>query len=714
MGLKDIKNIKIEYTTNYDNVVTSFYIPCLKEAVEYKRAVGYFSSTILLQISQGLGALATKGGKVKLLVSPRLTEDDYLAIEKGYKIKDYVTKKLVDEYDENIEFEQKEDRFALLSYLIANNILDIKIVVLEKDSDLSIYHEKLGIMRDDEDNIISFSGSGNETYNAFNGNYEAFDVFCSWKSEDSFERCMTKDCRFDRLWENSEKGTITIPFPDVIKNKILKHNPKGINFLKLDEDLVKIYQKKIVNEPYPKVEMLNKLRDYQLEAITNWKKNNYHGIFDMATGTGKTFTACGAITKLFDETNRLFVVICCPYIHLVDQWYDEVEQFNIKPIRCYSEVGDDKEIKRLVLDFKQKRTDFACMITTNRTFQLKLQDYIQENINDTLLVVDEAHNFGSSNLRKCMEINYPYRLALSATIDRYGDEIGTKRLYDFFGKIVFTYSLEKAIRDGMLTPYKYYPIVVNLTEEERNEYYELTEKIKKFHFTGDDEIPSGLQMLLIKRARIIASASNKISRLKELLVSYKDANNLLVYCGAVKYGEYDYEKASEEKKQIDVVLEIMNKDLGIRTSRFTSEEKPKERSKIIDAYKNDLIQALVAIKCLDEGVNIPAIKTAFILASSTNPKEYIQRRGRVLRKFPGKIYAEIYDFITIPRSIDETNLELTGHSQVDRNLVERELSRVEDFASLSINPSDSYRTINEIRDKYEIDIIRDEDIWSYE
>ena len=158
----------------------------------------------------------------------------------------------------------------------------------------------------------------------------------------------------------------------------------------------------------------------------------------------------------------------------------------------------------------------------------------------------------------------------------------------------------------------------------------------------------------------------------------------------------------------------MNKDLGIRTSRFTSEEKPKERSKIIDAYKNDLIQALVAIKCLDEGVNIPAIKTAFILASSTNPKEYIQRRGRVLRKFPGKIYAEIYDFITIPRSIDETNLELTGHSQVDRNLVERELSRVEDFASLSINPSDSYRTINEIRDKYEIDIIRDEDIWSYE
>lgn len=714
MGLRDISNIKIEYTTFSDEVVNNFYVPCLKESIEYKRAVGFFSSSILLQISKGLGIFAKNGGKIKLLISPRLDENDYKAIEEGYEIKKYVENKLIDAYDENIDFDQKEDRFALLSYLIAKDILDIRVVVLNKHNDKAMYHEKLGIMKDDEDNIVSFSGSGNESYNAFNLNYECFDVYRSWNSKDDADRCAIKDFRFDSLWSGFEKGVVTIPFPEIIKNKILSHDYKNVDFVKLDEDLRKLYVEKQVKGSVPNVGLLDCLYDYQLKAIDNWVNNGYQGIFDMATGTGKTFTGCGAITQLFEDKKRLFVIICCPYIHLVDQWCEEVQNFNIVPIKCYGSINYEKKVKREVQKFKHKRTNFVCLITTNITFQKKLQKYVFDNLDDTLLVVDEAHNFGSKNLSSCMKVNYPYRLALSATLDRHGDEAGTARLYKFFGEKSITYSLEQAIQEGKLTRYKYYPVLVYLSESELEEYYTLTDKIKKYFLNDDDELPDGLKMLLIQRSRIVAGANDKIRALKNQIEPYKRRSNLLIYCGAVKYGDLNYENDEEDIRQIDKVSDILINDLNMIAARFTSQEDSIQRQQIINAYKNEEIQALVAIKCLDEGMNIPAIKTAFILASSTNPKEYIQRRGRVLRKFPGKKYAEIFDFVTLPRTLDSANLAPPDKRKTDKNMVERELLRVMDFARLSNNPSYCNKIVETIKYAYGIDTINEEDIWEYE
>lgn len=713
---ENLKNILLEYRTLEDDVVDTFYIPALKEAKVYKRAVGYFSSSILLQISKGLGSMAVRGGKIKLLVSPRLDDKDYDAIKNGYEMKQLVNDKLIAAFDEDIQFDQKIERFTLLSYLIAYDILDIKVaVVKDQKNDTSMYHEKLGIMLDEDGNMLSFSGSANETSQAFNLNYECIDVYCAWNSNEAEQRCQIKDFRFDMMWNNSEKSLLVISFPQIIKDKILKYNNYGEHdFEKLDQDLRKLYLKEKLKKYGPDDSSIN-FHDYQERAINSWCEKGYCGIFDMATGTGKTFTGLGALVRLFKQKKRLVTIICVPYVHLVEQWAEEAEKFNIHPIKCYGAINYKSKLKNQFQKYKSKRTDFVCIITTNGTFQTScLQDMIQMNLKDTLLVVDEAHNFGAMKISKYLSVNYPYRLALSATLDRYRDNVGTQRLYDFFGQKCIEYSLERAIKEQKLTKYYYYPIVVTFTEDEYDRYRSLTEKIKKFNVSkNEDDIPDALKTLLVARARIVAGAENKVLKLKDCITKYKKDSNLLVYCGAVKYFDIGDED-DVGVRQIEIVKNMLNKDLGIIATKFTSDEDANARKEIIRAYVNEEIQALVAIKCLDEGVNVPAIKTAFILASSANPKEYIQRRGRVLRKHPGKEYAEIYDFITLPRPLEEVFTISEIEKNTDKTLIKKELIRMIDFANLSNNPSVCDELIDEMKAAYNLDAISIEEMNKYE
>ena len=708
MGFKDIQNIQLSYNSLNDRIVTNFYIPCLENAKSYKRAVGYFSSNILLEISKGLGAFVDNGGHMKLLVSPRLDEPDYIAIKNGYNEKEVLSNKIIKDFDFNIEFEQKNDRFAMLAYMISSGLLDIKVVALKKNNDIAMFHKKIGIMEDKDGNLISFSGSGNETYNGYNLNDEDFEVFCSWSSDENNLRCVQKQVEFDRIWEGKANELVTIPFPEVIKNKILEYTPSapGQSYADLDKKIEEYLLYERFKEKTPKFDF-NKFYDYQIEAINNWCDHDYCGIFDMATGTGKTYTGAGAICKLYENKKRLAVFICCPYTHLCDQWYEELLNFNINAIVCY---GNSNlylpKLKREVLKFKHNNSSFFCAIVSNASFtNEKIQELIDINLKDTLLLVDEAHNFGATEISKTLAKLYPYRLGLSATLERHNDEIGTNKLYNFFGEKCIEYSLGQAIAEGKLTKYKYYPIIVHLTEEEYDDYLDLSNSIAKCRDKNGELTELG-KRLLIKRARIVAGAKNKLDELRKILPKYKDNHNMLFYCGAVKYGEDDYLEDSQGKKQIEIVSNILNKEFGIYSSRFTADENTEDRKNIITSFKEKQIQAIVAIKCLDEGVNIPAIETAFILASSTNPKEYIQRRGRVLRLSPGKYEAEIYDFITLPYCRTSFNQII---SSVDKNLARKELERVKDFAKLSINPSECNDIIKDISDYYELNLINIEE-----
>lgn len=351
------------------------------------------------------------------------------------------------------------------------------------------------------------------------------------------------------------------------------------------------------------------------------------------------------------------------------------------------------------------------MVTTNATFSL---DYVQAEIlrlsGNIVLVVDEAHNFGAENLSKALLPHIPYRLALSATIDRHGDPEGTQKLYDYFGEKCIEYTLKDAIDNDMLTPYYYHPVPVSLNEAELTEYLDLTAKIRKnVHAdkNGKVQLSEYAKMLLIKRARIVAGAAEKITVLHDLMKDYQTDNQILVYCGATTMHDVDYQEGKiqiDEARQIDIVASMLGNDLNMRVTKFTSEESAEERERIkSDFAEGTHLQALVAIRCLDEGVNIPSIRTAFILASSTNPKEYVQRRGRVLRRCPGKSHATIFDFITLPIPLDLVD-------QYDREVIEsveslakREIIRMKDFASIAENPFDSDSLISEIQSRYDIE-----------
>ena len=298
---------------------------------------------------------------------------------------------------------------------------------------------------------------------------------------------------------------------------------------------------------------------------------------------------------------------------------------------------------------------------------------------------------------------------MSATLDRHNDEEGTAKLYDFFGEKCIEYTLDRAIEEKKLTKYKYYPIVVTLTEEELEAYDNLSYEIGKCIMKGKNgkmKLSSRGEKLALKRSRIVAGAKNKLTMLEEVIHPYIHDKHILVYCGATKGLEQNQDRTdvdSEDIRQIDAVTDLLGNKLGMEVSQFTSKESVEEREVLKREFSaGDTLKVLIAIKCLDEGVNIPKIKTAFILASTTNPKEYIQRRGRVLRLAEGKEYAEIYDFITLP--YDTESVTSLTEAQVKRNstLVKNELRRAEEFSRIAVNMVESASLIDEIKDAYGI------------
>ena len=463
------------------------------------------------------------------------------------------------------------------------------------------------------------------------------------------------------------------------------------------------------------------LHEYQNDAIETWAQNGYCGIFDMATGTGKTFTGLGAVVRLFSDRKKLAIIIVCPYQHLVEQWVEDIVKFNMIPTIGYSASKQRDWKTRLsndVMDFRLGVIDTFCFVTTNATFS---SEFVQKQLNklgkNTLLLVDEAHNFGAFNLRKTLNPKFQYRLALSATLDRHGDPDGTRALYAYFGDKCIEYSLERAIRENKLTPYFYYPKVVHLTDSELDKYRELSKKVAKQCYKKSDgsvEITEQGKRLLIERARLVAGAVNKVALLRELMEQYKNDTHMLVYCGAARSNDFssdESERDAEGERQIVSVSKMLGHDLGMKVTHFTSAESASEREKIKYQFANaDPYQAIVAIKCLDEGVNIPSIKTAFILASSTNPKEYIQRRGRVLRKAPNKPHAVIFDFVILPTPLDCVCYG-SENARLDLSLVKKEIIRMREFGEISKNPSEADKLVQELSEAYGLDTIDEEDFF---
>lgn len=691
-------NLKICYRSDRDDIIKDFYEKVLSRSCKYQRAVGYFSTQSLLSLDRGLEHFEKNNGEIFLIASPELSERDIEIIKSGYENREKIIQKIV---VDSLYVPEKDYELVTLNKierLIALNKLDIRIAFRKNGG---IFHEKIGIVKDELNNKIAFTGSLNETNNAFKNNFESIDLYFSWDSRDQI-RVIEKQKDFDDLWNDNTKGIEVFNFTEAIHNKLIEYKTNGL--LDVNEDIE--YEDEVLNEPG--IPRRIEIREYQEQAFNCWRDNNYKGILEMATGTGKTITACYSLVKLYEELvlqdKKQVVIVLAPYKHLVDQWTSELGNFGYSPYKVYSDVEWYSQLKIQISKLKMmKNTKHLSIVTTNDSFKTtrfkEIINLISERF-EVVIIADEAHNVGASTIISSLSDKIGYRLGLSATPVRYNDIDGTKKLFDYFGEIIFKFSLKDAIDRGFLTKYYYYPYLVYLDNEESERYYDLIdefkgypmEELKRIAFTNQD-----FKNVIRISYQIADGSMNKFRKFKEIIQAFDDDYYNLVYCSSVKIND------GENKlpiKQIDAITAYMGNNLRMRVHTFTANEDNNLRSNLLKRFSsgNDL-QALIAIKCLDEGVDVPATRRAFILSSTTNEKQFIQRRGRVLRKSKGKDYAEIYDFITLPRCLDDIcNTEDVFATELF--LVAKEYKRLIEFSKLAINSEVGLSLANEIKGVY--------------
>lgn len=713
--LRDI-NIKAVYNSEEDNILKDFYIPALSNSVSYDRAVGYFDAKMLTSAASGLSVFIKNKGYMRLICGATLTEEEYHAIAEGYGERAVKERLESDFYKivQNSNSDLFQHQLNALTWMIKNHKLDVKIALRRR----GIHHQKTGIFRDLNDDFLVFQGSANETNNALLPfNYETINVFKSWQPEfkDHYEPHMAS---FNTLWGNQAKNTLVLDFSDISLN-VLSDTISPVHRPKIEDEL-SLWQKHLDTLPAkseqssePKIpEKIYgnnfKLRPHQRVALENWKNNNFQGLFELATGAGKTITAIFGAVKMYQSRKRLMMVIAVPYQNLADQWAESLELFNIKPIICYG--GEDRwreGFNEKILAFNTSIIDFCAVVVVDATLASRngtFSDIIRslnKGLNDHFLFIgDECHHHGAEKITMALPQNANLRMGLSATPDRGEEDEGNDKIAEYYGDVISKYTLKDALDDKVLTPYEYHLVPVQLTIEETEKYIALSKKISRMvailkNSKNGATQADNLNILLNQRARVINGCINKPVALKELLSSLKPIKHSLFYCAEGKLDDGTDQDDEEGLRQIELISSILH-DQGWRSCQFTANENKARRGQILEDFKGGNVHSLVAMKCLDEGVDIPACSTAFILSNTRKPRQFIQRRGRILRRSPGKTKAIIYDFfVTLP-------LDHIEDGEIGRRLLIAELKRINEFASLSLNKGAAYKTLEAYLKKYDL------------
>lgn len=719
-----------------------FFDDGLKNSTEFDLKLGYFSSAAISVLAEGFATFISRGGYMRLIINHIVSKKDKEAITNG------VMGNVIDCSDlSNFQYlkttfnEYQEQFFRCLAYMISQKRIDIRII--KPRGQKGIAHTKSGQFRDG-DSITAFTGSANFTISGLFNNIEEIKIDRS----DSVDRMVQKRIEkqrkdFDAIMSGDKKGIDYLSPKDLVEAISTNYGDSDIEELldvekklrevKKQHDIVATSVHEDIAPSIPKFPY-DKPREYQQLAFENWKNNNQQGLFAMATGTGKTITSLNCLLEIYNRNGYYKAIILVPTITLVNQWEKECWKFNFgNIIKVYSKNTEWRsKIELLMMTEKYRKpsepTQNFIIISTYASFARENVFSILNSFERTkvLLIADEAHNMGSpSILKRLGTINYLRRIGLSATPERQFDDNTNKKLYRFFGaeeKFTFEYSMEEAIKKGVLCKYYYYPHLVKLTDEEMANYIELSEKISKYFnynsglFDKKDEILMGL---LLARKRIIHKAANKLGAFKKIIEErYERNGNLkysLIYVPEGNKPDYFSDSDIFDKSEqvaddlvsdhlIDVYTEaVMKIDKYITVRKFVSGQK--DRDAILADFAKGRLQVLTSMKCLDEGVDVPRSELAIFCASTGNPRQFIQRRGRVLRTHPDKYMAEIHDLVVAPE------VSTTSSSyKMEQSLLKGELMRVKNFSMLSENPSYSQMELKSVMEHYGLNMYNNDHI----
>ena len=719
-----------------------FFNDCLENSREFDLQLGYFSSATISVLADGFASFISNGGHMRLIINHIVSEEDKNAISKGlhggiidcFDLTNFETlRQTFDEYQQQF--------FDCLAFLIYNKRIDIRII--KPRNKKGIAHTKSGQFRDG-DSITSFTGSANFTISGLFNNLEEIKIDRS-DSIDKMVRNRIASQRedFDIIMEG-RKTNVEYLSPEKLVSAIQSNfGDKDIEeLLDVEKKLRKIKAERSIRERQERMDMAcediavieprfpypSGPREYQQTAFENWKDNGQRGLFAMATGTGKTITSLNCLLEIYKRKGYYKAIILVPTVTLVNQWEQECRKFQFSNIiKVYSKnLNWRDEVERVSFNEKYK-TDREpevsyIIISTYASYSREKVFKVLNGFDKRrlLMIADECHNMGSSSLvKRLKEIPYLRRIGLSATPKRQFDDEGNEKLNDFFGskeKYTYEYSMEEAIKNGVLCKYMYYPHIVNLTQEEMDAYVELSERIAKY-FNYDKEvfehIDEKLKMMLLTRKRIVHKAARKLDIFRNIILKrFEEKGNLkysLIYVPEGNKPDYvgggddfdvseDIEDDNDMEHLIDQYTRVVTEiDDHVTVRKFVSGQK--DRDEILYDFAEGKLHVLTSMKCLDEGVDVPRSELAIFCASTGNPRQFIQRRGRVLRTHPDKKMAELHDLVVAP--------EVNPYSdcyRMEQSLLRGELARVSNFAQLSENPSYSELELREVLDHYGLNL----------
>jgi superfamily II DNA or RNA helicase len=657
-SLRDI-NWKHRYTSSTDNLVAAFYAPALGASCSYDRASGFFRSTVFLLAGGAVSGFALRGGTARILCSPNLSSSDIGAIKAGVQAAEAAEEAVLRELTETLEDQDAQGPLKVLSALLGLGALEIRFALRNS----GMFHDKLGIFSDQSGDRLSFSGSINETLSGWSRNHEAFEVFPSW-TRDS-DRVDEHVEFFENAWQGDADGVEVFSAPEALVNKILEVGPPDPEqFLKAHEAKASSREAVGADPAESKTPQQPALFEHQIEGMRSWLDADSRGVLKHATGSGKTMTGLRIAEQWLRDGGSVLILV--PSRLLLDQWDSEIGLIlaDLDPPVLLAGGRYHRWRKNGLLEIFTGGSEDRCI--TVATMQTAASPLFLKGVSGgehLLLIADEVHRMGSHQNRSLMSIEAGGRLGLSATPERYRDQEGTDEIFEYFGEILDPeFGIEDAIKAGRLTPYEYFVHVVSMSEEEAEDWEAITKEIGQIVARYEGKIPSPipnvLKFALINRARIAKNAKSKAPKAASIVTgAYKSGQHWLVYC--------------DNRHQVAEVREHL-KQAGVGSYEYHSAMQG-DREETIDRFERDG-GVIVAIRCLDEGVDIPAISHAVILASSQNPREFIQRRGRVLRKAPNKHKAVIHDLLVKPPSPDSGDALATA-----------ELSRAIEFAQFALN-----------------------------
>lgn len=729
--LKD-KDFKYRYSTGRKDLPIDFCELALSNSIKLDMGLGYFSSASFNILSVGLARFICNNGKMRLYINQYLTEDDYKLLQSN-EVFDFEERILQSFFSLKTTLSKRDEHFfKCLSYLIVTNRIEIKIIV-PKEGGLA--HEKFGIFTDENNDKVAFAGSMNLTAAALIKNIETIECTCSWKNEDNKERIELSEQDFAEIWTGANESVLVFPakkfcreimktYPKVEIDELLLQEKEIIQKLKSKQTEEISINEKSLQPPHFPYKYTDGARPYQVQAYEAWVNNGKQGIFAMATGTGKTITSLNCALQEYQKDGFYQLLILVPTIALVEQWIDEIELFDFKNIiEVYSENSKwRKQIVSLKNKIQRGSSENFVIVSTYQSFtNYDFQQILQKLPDTILLIADEAHNIGSENVRVAFrKMRMKKRIALSATPNRIYDQEGTAELECFFNDkppYVYSFPMSQAIKEGRLMEYCYYPMVVYLNETEMEKYAEYTKKLmnlfdsKAGKFKNEEESTK----LLMLRKQVLHKAEDKIRVLKEIILEI--GQNKLKYCFVFapegKINENDknsarrYTDSDNSVEETDIVLDKMLhtiKEVFPKTTcnTYTGCNNKKERSAILSGFENGDIDVLLAMKCLDEGVDVPRAEYGIFASSTGNPRQFIQRRGRLLRKHPDKTFSYIYDMIVVPnfQSLHYSN----DFFNMEKSLVRSELARVAYFADLATNTHSAKEVLQELADYYQLNL----------